>query len=830
MLADGQRKSVDLYKPEGSLAGHMHFMVYSFIEPIALSEALPMLEDMGVDVYTEHPYELTLPSGESVWIQDFHLRHESGADLDFDAVEIPFEECFSAVLSGRAESDGLNRLILSAGLNWRQAALLRCYAKYLLQLGIPFSQAYMEDVLARHSAFTRLLVRQFELQFDPSIAAGQRKRELESLRPQIKRGLGKAENVDEDRIMTAFASVFDATLRSNFYLAAADGSPKPCISIKLDPSGLREVPLPRPKYEIFVYSPEFEGVHLRGGDVARGGIRWSDRREDFRTEVLGLMKAQVVKNTVIVPTGAKGGFFPKKAPQGDRDVVLANGIACYKAFISGLLDITDNVVDGAVVTPPGVVRRDGDDPYLVVAADKGTATFSDIANGISADYGFWLDDAFASGGSAGYDHKKMGITARGAWEAVRRHFREQGLNVQRDPFTVVGIGDMSGDVFGNGMLLSRKIKLVAAFNHQHIFLDPEPDMAASFKERQRLFRLPRSGWSDYNEKLISKGGGLFSRQDKTIRLSPEVRQLLDTEETALQPTQLIRLILKMPVDLLWNGGIGTYVKASTEGNADVGDRSNDGLRIDARELRCKVVGEGGNLGLTQRARIEYSLAGGRINTDFIDNSGGVDSSDREVNIKILLSDVAKQSGMTRGVRNKLLASMTDDVAELVLRSNYLQTQSISMSEVGSVKRIDEIAQLIINLEKTGLLNRELEFLPDDAAIEDRRARKQGFTRPELAVVLSYAKIDLYNGLIASGEELDDFLFVDRLRYFPDVLRKRFANLIPGHRLSRQILATLIANDLVNNMGPAFVKRVQDDTNADVVTIARASCHADVCVA
>jgi glutamate dehydrogenase len=821
MLAAGLRKSVDLYKPEGSLPGHMHFLVYSFGEPIALSHVLPMLEDMGVDVYTEHPYELTLQSGESLWIQDFHLRHESGEDLDFDAVEVPFEECFSAVLSGKAESDGLNRLILSAGLDWRQAALLRCYAKYLLQLGIPFSQAYMEDVLAAHSGFTKLLVRQFELQFEPSTPAARRKRELESLRPQIRRGLGKAGNVDEDRIMTAFASALDATLRSNFYLAAKDGAPKPCISIKLDPSGLREVPLPRPKYEIFVYSPDFEGVHLRAGDIARGGIRWSDRREDFRTEVLGLMKAQVVKNTVIVPTGAKGGFFPKKPPQGDRDAILANGIACYKNFISGLLDITDNVIDGDVVTPAGVVRRDGDDPYLVVAADKGTATFSDIANGISADYGFWLDDAFASGGSAGYDHKKMGITARGAWEAVRRHFREQGLNVQRDPFTVVGIGDMSGDVFGNGMLLSRKIQLVAAFNHQHIFLDPAPDMAASFKERQRLFRLPRSGWSDYNEQLISKGGGIFSRQAKTIRLSPEVRRLLDTGETLLQPTQVIRLILKMQVDLLWNGGIGTYIKASTEGTADVGDRSNDGLRVDAREVRCKVIGEGGNLGLTQRARIEYSLGGGRINTDFIDNSGGVDSSDREVNIKILLSDVAKKTGMTRANRNQFLASMTDDIAALVLRNNYLQTQSISMSEIGSVTRIDEIAQLIINLEKTRLLNRELEFLPDDTAIEERRARKQGFTRPELAVVLSYAKIDLYNGLIASGEALDDFLFVDRLRYFPEVLRKRFAEFIPGHRLSRQILATLIANDLVNNMGPAFVKRVQDDTNADIVTIARA---------
>ena len=821
MLADGKRQSVDLYKPADSLPGHMHFMLYSYGEPIELSKVLPLLEDMGVIVYTEHPYELALQSGDSFWIQDFHLRHESGTDLDFAAVEIPFEECFTAVLEGRAETDGLNRLILSAQLNWRQIAMLRCYAKYLLQLGMPFSQSYMEDVLVGHAVFTSRLAKQFALQFDPLLGQAKRKRELESLQVLVKRSIGKAKNVDEDRIMTAFSSAIDASLRSNFFLVDDNDQPKSYISIKLDPSELREVPLPRPKFEIFVYAPEVEGVHLRGGDVARGGLRWSDRREDFRTEILGLMKAQVVKNTVIVPTGAKGGFFPKRVPAGGRDEVLENGIACYKTFISGLLDITDNVIDGEVVTPDGVVRRDGDDPYLVVAADKGTATFSDIANGISADYGFWLDDAFASGGSAGYDHKKMGITARGAWEAVRRHFREQGLNVQKDPFTVAAIGDMAGDVFGNGMLLSRKINLVAAFNHLHIFLDPDPDMAASYRERKRLFRKPRSGWSDYDEALISKGGGVFSRQAKTIRLSPEVRKMLDTDETSMQPNALIRLILKMRVDLLWNGGIGTYVKASTESHIDVGDRSNDIVRVDAKQLRCKVIGEGGNLGLTQHARIEFSLAGGRINTDFIDNSAGVDSSDREVNIKILLSDVAKQKNMTRSKRNELLASMTDSVAKLVLRNNYLQTQSISMSEIRSVERIDEIARLISNLEKTGLLDRELEFLPDDTAIEDRRARKQGFTRPELAVVLSYAKIDLYDGLIASGETLEDFLIVDPLRYFPSILRKRYSEFIPGHRLSRQILATLIANDLVNRMGPAFVKRVQDDTNADIVTIARA---------
>ena len=635
----------------------------------------------------------------------------------------------------------------------------------------------------------------------------------------MQRALKRASNVDEDRILSAFAGGIEATLRSNYYLTD-DGEPKPYISIKLDPQRLPEVPLPKPKFEIFVYSPEVEGVHLRGGDVARGGLRWSDRREDFRTEVLGLMKAQVVKNTVIVPTGAKGGFFPKRAPKGDREAVFENGVHCYRMFISGLLDITDNVVDGEVVTPDGVIRRDGDDPYLVVAADKGTATFSDVANGISADYEFWLDDAFASGGSAGYDHKKMGITARGAWEAVKRHFREQGLDTQSDAFTVAGIGDMGGDVFGNGMLLSKHIRLVAAFNHRHIFLDPSPDVAASFRERQRLFRR-QGGWDDYDEQLISKGGGIFLRHAKTIRLSNEARKLLGVDDASLQPDELVRAILKMPVDLIWNGGIGTYVKASSEGHSDVGDRSNDAVRVDAGELQCRVVGEGGNLGLTQRARVEFSLNGGRINTDFIDNSGGVDSSDREVNIKILLSDVVKKKGMTRRKRDELLASMTDDVANLVLRNNYLQTQAISMSEMLSPERVDEVARLITILERSGSLDRDLEFLPDETEIEERRNRKQGFTRPELAVVLSYAKIDLYDGLVDSGATLTDFLEIDPQRYFPTVLRRRYENLIPEHRLSGQILATLIANDLVNRMGPAFVKRAQIDTGADIVTVARA---------
>ncbi len=810
-----------LYCPKDAAPGQLNFRTFCKGQPLLLSNVLPILEDMGTEVHSERPYKIVPKSSGAFWIQDFALQYPGSEELDLDQSARRFGIGFHHALAGNSENDGFNALILKAGLDWRQVALVRCYAKYLLQLGIPFSQNYMEDVLSEHAGVARNLVEQFRLQFDPAIPAGEREAAVAAMTASIQRAIARARNLDEDRILTAFAGAINATLRTNYFQHDADGAPKRRLSIKLNPGLLPEAPLPKPRYEIFVYSPEVEGVHLRGGAVARGGLRWSDRREDFRTEVLGLMKAQVVKNTVIVPTGAKGGFVPKRMPDGDRDVIMKTGISCYQTFIRGLLDITDNVVDGKVVPPPNVVRRDGEDPYLVVAADKGTATFSDIANAISAEYGFWLDDAFASGGSAGYDHKKMGITARGAWEAVKRHFREKGIDTQSDPFTVAGIGDMSGDVFGNGMLLSKSIRLVAAFNHQHIFLDPDPDAAASYRERERLFKLPRSSWTDYDEKLISKGGGIFSRQAKQIRLSPEARKLLDTRATTMQPIELIRAILKMPVDLLWNGGIGTYVKASSESHGDVGDRSNDALRVNANELRCKVIGEGGNLGLTQRARIEYSLNGGRVNTDFIDNSAGVDSSDREVNIKILLRAAEQEKGLTRKARNKLLAEMTDDVAAFVLRSNYLQTQAISMMEARARERLDETARLITNLEKTGLLDRDLEFLPDEVEIEERRQRKQGLTRPEIAVVLSYAKIDLYNGLVASDETLEDFLTTDPQRYFPPVLRRRYKDLIPTHRLSREILATLIANNIVNRMGPVFVKRMQQDTGASTVTIARA---------
>ena len=820
LLKGEHRQSRLLHQPADAESDQLHFRTFSKDRPLLLSHVLPVLEDMGTKVYGERPYKINLKSGDEFWIQDFELRYSGGAELNIDDAADRFQEGFARSQSGEAENDGLNRLILAAGLTWREVALVRCYAKYLLQLGIPFSQTYMENVLVHYADTARLLVEQFELQFEPGISKKRRTEGLERLTARIRRRVARARNLDEDRILTAFSGAVGATVRTNYFQLQEDGHHKPYISIKLNPEDLPEVPLPKPKFEIFVYSPRVEGVHLRGGSVARGGLRWSDRREDFRTEVLGLMKAQVVKNTVIVPTGAKGGFFPKQLPSGDRDEIMREVIASYKMFIRGLLDITDNVIDDKVVGPPNVVRRDGDDPYLVVAADKGTATFSDIANGISAEYHFWLDDAFASGGSVGYDHKKMGITARGAWEAVSRHFREQGLNVQNDPFTVTGIGDMAGDVFGNGMLLSRKIKLVAAFNHQHIFIDPTPDMAASFRERQRLFKLPRSSWEDYKEELISKGGGVYSRQAKKIRLSREARTLLGTTETSMRPLQLIHAILGMPVDLLWNGGIGTYVKASTESHAEVGDRTNDNVRINGNELQCKVVGEGGNLGLTQLARIEYSQHGGRVNTDFIDNSAGVDSSDREVNIKILLGAAEASNRLTRNARNKLLASMTDQVAAFVLRNNYLQTQAISMMEARAPERLEESARLIMNLEKTGLLNRSIEFLPDEAEIEERRQKKLGLTRPEIAVILSYAKIDLYNGLADSSTALEDFLTTDPQRYFPPVLRKRYADLLPDHRLSREILATLIANNIVNRMGPTFVQRVQQDTGADRVTIAR----------
>ncbi len=680
----------------------------------------------------------------------------------------------------------------------------------------------MEEVLARNPAIAARLVWTFEARFDPALKASTRTSQVKAFAEDIADALEQVTSPDDDRILRAFRSAILAMLRTNHYQRTATAEPKPYLSFKLDPKLLPELPKPRPMFEIWVYSPRVEGVHLRMGKVARGGLRWSDRREDFRTEVLGLMKAQNVKNTLIVPVGAKGGFVPKQLPAGaSREELQREGVECYRCFIRGLLDLTDNVAGDEVVPPALTVRYDPDDTYLVVAADKGTATFSDTANALAAEYGFWLGDAFASGGSAGYDHKKMGITAQGAWECVKRHFREMDVDTQAQEFTVAGIGDMAGDVFGNAMLLSRHIRLVAAFNHQHIFLDPDPDAARSYAERERLFKLPRSSWSDYDATKISKGGGVFPRNAKEVALSSQARALLGLEMPKAPPREIIRAILRLPVDLLWNGGIGTYVKASWEAHAAVGDRTNDAVRVDGRELRCKVVGEGGNLGCSQYGRIEFATRGGRINTDFVDNSGGVDCSDHEVNIKILLKAVQERTRLTTPARNRLLAQMTDDVARLVLRDNYLQSQAISLLETNAPERLGEHAHFIRSLELDGVLDRNLEFLPSSEEIDDRRRAGRGLVRPELAIMVSYAKIALNAQLIQSDVPEDAYLGLELDRYFPPRLAARYRKLLDGHRLRREIIVTATTNSIVNRMGPTFVARTQQDTGADAAAVARA---------
>jgi glutamate dehydrogenase len=799
----------------------LHLKIVKLAEPVPISDILPMLENFGLRVISEHPYQLAWPEGGTAWIQDFELEHRDGLVVDIAHAEARFREAFLAAWSGAIENDGFNRLVLGADLSARQIVVLRACCRYLLQTGVPFSQVYMERTLSGNAPITRNLVRLFETRFEPGVARGTRAdRAADNIMAQIRAGLDAVASLDDDRILRGYLNLLRATLRTNYYQPGSDGRPKSYLSFKFDPAQIPDLPLPRPKFEIFVYSPRVEGVHLRMGYVARGGIRWSDRREDFRTEVLGLMKAQNVKNTVIVPVGAKGGFVPKRLA-GSREEIQAEVVACYQTFIRGLLDLTDNIVSGRIAPPRAVVRRDGDDPYLVVAADKGTATFSDIANAISADYGFWLGDAFASGGSAGYDHKKMGITARGAWECVKRHFREMDVDTQKTDFTVAGIGDMSGDVFGNGMLLSRHIRLQAAFDHRHIFLDPDPDPVASFTERSRLFALPRSSWDDYDRKQLSRGGGVFPRTLKSIALPTEARALLGLEAASATPNEIIRAILRMPVDLLWNGGIGTYVKASDETNAEVGDRTNDGLRINGKELRAKVVGEGGNLGLSQRGRVEYGIKGGRLNTDFIDNSAGVNTSDVEVNIKILLNPLVGEGKLARGERNRLLARMTGAVAAVVLRNNYLQGQAISTLEVQSAARLQEFQHLIRSLERSGDLNRGLEFLPSDDELLERRKRGIGLARPELAILLAYSKIWLNNHLLASDVPEDPYLSNELERYFPAPLQERFPRAISHHRLRREIIATATTNSLVNRMGPTFVPRAQEDSGAEPAQIARA---------
>jgi len=820
VLADPQRIAMRL--APGEQPGVLHLRLSRAGSSIELSKALPVLESMGFLVLTERPYDVQAPGGREIWLQDFEMQLRESSRLDVEALGERFTEAFRAVWNGVAENDGFNRLVVTAGMKWRQAALLRAYCRFILQTSVTFSQTYMEQVLAANTPIAFALWRLFETRFDPDISAHTRRRELARREKELARLLERVKSLDEDRILRRFAGAIQATLRTNYFQQDAQGEPKHWICFKLDSRSIAELPQPRPAFEIFVYSPRVEGVHLRMGAVARGGLRWSDRREDFRTEVLGLMKAQNVKNTLIVPVGAKGGFVAKRLAQGaSREEMQREGLECYRTFIRALLDVTDNIVDERVEPPPRVVRRDGDDPYLVVAADKGTATFSDVANEIAAEYEFWLGDAFASGGSAGYDHKEMGITARGAWECVRRHFREIGVDTQSQDFTAVGIGDMSGDVFGNGMLRSPHIRLLAAFNHQHIFLDPDPHPAKSFRERQRLFRLPRSTWEDYDKKLISKGGGVFSRGVKSIRLSPQAQAMLGVKRDSLTPPEVIRAILCMPVDLLWNGGIGTYVKASDETHADIGDRANDALRVNGADLRCKIVGEGGNLGMSQRGRIEYALNGGRINTDFVDNSGGVDCSDHEVNIKILLDNLPPSVRPKRAARNRLLANMTEDVAALVLRDNYMQSQALSVLEARSAKDVMEHAHTIRSLEIAGLLDRELEFLPSIEEIAERRRAGRGLTRPELAILLAYSKMALYPRLIDSDVPEDPYLGHELERYFPHLIQRRFGRWLRQHRLRREIIATATTNSTINRMGPTFARRVQEDTGASEATVVRA---------
>ncbi|WP_067488482.1 NAD-glutamate dehydrogenase [Actinomadura hibisca] len=809
--------SINLYEPYGAEPGERRLKIYRLGEPISLSRVLPLLQNMGVEVIDERPYEIAPADRPRAWIYDLGLRYVPPADVPEEAIKDLFQDAFDALWRGEIENDGFNALVLHVGLNWRQAMVLRAYALYLRQTGTSFSKRYIEQVLLGNAAITRLLIRLWESRMDPALAGGESERS-DGITEELSGKLDEVASLDEDRILRAYLSMITATLRTNHYQR------KPYLALKFDPERIPDLPLPRPKFEIFVYSPNVEGVHLRFGSVARGGLRWSDRREDFRTEILGLVKAQAVKNTVIVPAGAKGGFVGKKLPDAaDREAFMRAGIACYREFISGLLDVTDNLVDGKVVPPPDVVRHDGDDTYLVVAADKGTATFSDIANEVAASYGFWLGDAFASGGSVGYDHKAMGITARGAWESVKYHFRSLGKDVQNEDFTVVGIGDMSGDVFGNGMLLSEHTKLVAAFDHRHVFIDPDPDPAASFRERQRLFALPRSSWADYDAKLISKGGGVFPRTAKSIKLTPQIRTALgiDAEVKALTPFELIRAALKAPVDLLWNGGIGTYVKAATENNADVGDKANDPVRVDGAELRCKVVGEGGNLGLTQLGRIEFARAGGLVNTDFIDNSAGVDTSDHEVNIKILLDQVVRDGELTRKQRDTLLYGMTDEVGSLVLRDNYAQNVVLAATRAQASAMLHVHARFMRKLERDGSLKRRLEFLPDDKALAERRQAGLGLTGPEFSVLLAYAKMTLDHDLVASDLADDPYLESWLVDYFPTPLRDRFRAYMDRHPLRREIITTAVVNDMVNNSGLSFAFRMNEETGASPSDIAQA---------
>lgn len=817
MLNDENKLEMLFYRPqEEANSNVVRLSLFHKDEPIHLSDVMPMLENFGLRVVGETPYSVKTSDGSINWIMDFSMLIDSKGMADFDKISARFRAALTSVWNNRLENDGFNRLVLMGGLTGREASILRAYAKYMRQIGVTFSQAYIEGTFANYPHIAAKIVNLFTKKF--SVKSPASEKTLEKLITEIYLELENVANLDDDRIIRLYVDMIVATLRTSFFQKDGNGQFKSYVSFKIKPSLIPGVPLPLPAFEIFVYSPRIEGVHLRYGSVARGGLRWSDRREDFRTEVLGLVKAQQVKNAVIVPVGSKGGFVCKQLPT-EREAFLKEGQECYKIFIRGLLDITDNIVQGEIVAPVDVTRHDGDDAYLVVAADKGTATFSDIANGIANEYNFWLGDAFASGGSVGYDHKKMGITARGAWESVKRHFREMDIDCQTTDFTVVAIGDMAGDVFGNGMLLSKHTRLQVAFNHMHIFIDPTPDAAATYPERERLFKLPRSSWEDFNKDLISAGGGVFSRAAKSITLSPEMKKMLGTKKASMTPTELIKAALMMDYDLLWNGGIGTYVKSSKETDADVGDRANDALRINGGELGAKVFGEGGNLGATQLGRIEFAAKGGRVNTDFIDNVGGVTCSDNEVNIKILLNGLVTSGDLTRKQRDELLYAMTDEVSKLVLNDCYRQTHTISITQSKGSSTLKEKIRFIHALEKEGKLNRAIEFIPSDEELAERAAAGKDLTRPELAILVSYSKMVLKESFVTDEITENPYYRQLLVNSFPLPLREKFNEAMDNHPLRKEIIATKLANQIVNDMGLNFMVRMHEETGANEAEIA-----------
>jgi glutamate dehydrogenase len=819
--------AIDFYRDEGAAPSRVRAAVYRFDKPIPLSERVPILENLGFSVIDERSYRVTPRFAEGVRevaLHDMMLETADGSPLELATRDARMEQCFLAVFRGEADNDNFNRLVASAGADWREVAALRSYAAYLRQIRSPFGPRYIGESLNRHAGMTRDLIDLFRVRFDPGrkISPDEREVQQDRIRKRLESGLATVASLDEDRILRHYINLILATVRTNFFQRDREGRPPQTLAFKVASTEVEGLADPKPFREIWVYSPRLEGVHLRFAPIARGGLRWSDRAQDFRTEVLALCRAQHVKNAVIVPAGAKGGFVPKQLPRsGSRDEVMSEGLATYRIFVSSLLGITDDIKDGRVAPPPRVVRHDGDDPYLVVAADKGTATFSDDANAISRQHEYWLGDAFASGGSAGYDHKRMGITARGAWECVKRHFREMDLDIQRIPFRVVGVGDMSGDVFGNGMLLSRAIKLIAAFDHRDIFIDPDPDPAESWVERKRLFDLPRSSWQDYSKTKLSKGGGVFSRSAKSIPLSDEMRRLLGVEATAMAPAELMHAILMCETDLLWFGGIGTYVRASTETDEQVGDRANSAIRVTGLDLRAKVIGEGANLGLTQRGRIEFASRGGRLNTDFIDNSAGVNSSDQEVNIKITVGPAMASKRLDAEARRELLASMTEEVAAACLVNNRQQSLALSLAERNSARDLGHLARLMRALEDRGLLDRKLEALPSRLETAAKQAAGASLTRPELAVLLSWAKIALSADLLASEVPDDAFCEPLLIAYFPPPLRAHFLDDIKGHRLRREIIATALTNAMINRGGPAMSVRLADETGRGVADVAYA---------